>query len=122
MSLQLPTAYVPEMAPPGKHIFGAWIRYGPRDLREGTWDSWREPVRLYTPADIERETGITGASIRHLDMTLDQMLHRRPLPPWSAYKTPIEGLWLRGSGTHPCGSVTGAPGHNAAQAMLAETK
>ena len=142
MSLQLPTAYVPEMAPPGKHIFGAWIRYGPRELREGTWDSWREPVvesileifeqyapgfrdlvewqRLYTPADIERETGITGASIRHLDMTLDQMLHRRPLPPWSAYKSPIEGLWLCGSGTHPCGSVTGAPGHNAAQAVLAE--
>jgi phytoene dehydrogenase-like protein len=74
--------------------------------------------RLYTPADIERETGITDASIRHLDMTLDQMLHRRPLPPWAAYRTPIPGLWLCGSGTHPCGSVTGAPGHNAAQAVL----
>ena len=78
--------------------------------------------RLYTPVDIEEETGITGASIRHLDMTLDQMLHRRPLPAWSAYKSPLDGLWLCGSGTHPCGSVTGAPGHNAAHAILAERR
>jgi phytoene dehydrogenase-like protein len=141
MSLQLPTAYTPEMAPPGKHILGAWVRYGPARPKNGTWDELRAPVsesiaevieqyapgfrdliewqRLYTPADIERETGITDASIRHLDMTLDQMLHRRPLPPWAQYQTPIEGLYLCGSGTHPCGSVTGAPGHNAAMAILA---
>ena len=140
LSLQLPTAYLPELAPPGKHLFGAWVRYGPQELQEGTWETWRPQVvesilsiletyapgfrdliewqRLYTPADIQKETGITGASIRHLDMTLDQMLHQRPLPAWSAYQTPLEGLWLCGSGTHPCGSVTGAPGHNAAQAIL----
>ena len=74
--------------------------------------------KLYTPADIESETGITDGCIRHVDMTLDQMLHRRPLPPWSAYRTPVDALYLWGSGTHPCGSVTGAPGHNAAQAIL----
>ncbi|MBM81763.1 MAG: hypothetical protein CMJ78_14390 [Planctomycetaceae bacterium] len=140
MSLQLPTAYFPELAPPGKHIFGAWIRYGPRTLQEGTWDDWRPRVeesilsilesyapgfrelvewkRLYTPADIESETGITDATIRHLDMTIDQMLHRRPLASWASYATPINSLWLCGSGTHPCGSVTGAPGHNAAHAIL----
>ena len=76
--------------------------------------------RLYTPADIEQETGITDASIRHLDMTIDQMLNRRPLPDWSGYATPLAGLWMCGSGTHPCGRVTGAPGHNAARAILAE--
>jgi phytoene dehydrogenase-like protein len=125
MSLQLPTAYTPEMAPPGKHILGAWIRYAPARPKHGSWDELRPAViesilrvveryapgfrdlveweRLYTPADIDRETGITDASIRHLDMTLDQMLHRRPLPPWAAYRTPIAGLWLCGSGTHPCG-------------------
>jgi phytoene dehydrogenase-like protein len=140
MSLQLPTAYTPEMAPPGKHTFGAWVRYAPARPRECTWEELREPTtraitqviaryapgfpdliewqQLYTPADIERETGITDASIRHVDMTLDQMLHRRPLPAWAAYRTPLEGLWLCGSGTHPCGSVTGGPGHNAAQALL----
>ncbi len=140
MSLQLPTAYLPEMAPAGKHIFGAWVRYAPRNPKDGGWESWREETRksieqtiesyapgfreliewqrLYTTEYIERETGITDASIRHVDQTLDQMLHRRPLPPWSAYQSPLEGLWMCGSGTHPCGSVTGGPGHNAAHALL----
>lgn len=102
MSLQLPTAYTPEMAPAGKHILGAWLRYAPARPRESDWETLRDPTmrslvttieqyapgfrdliewqRLYTPADIERETGITDASIRHVDMILDQMLHRRPLP------------------------------------------
>ncbi len=144
LSLQLPTAYTPEMAAPGKHIFGAWVRYAPARPRAGDWESLRDPTmhgiveiieqyapgfrdlivwqKLYTPADIERETGITDASIRHVDMTLDQMLHRRPLPAWSAYRSPLEGLWLCGSGTHPCGSVTGGPGHNAAHAILEDLK
>lgn len=141
LSLQFPTLFVPEMAPHGKHILGIWVRYAPRHPRNGGWDHWRSAVaesivatieqyapgfhnliewqRLYTTADIEQETGITDASIRHVDMTLDQMLTRRPLPEWSPYRTPIPGLWLCGSGTHPCGSVTGAPGHNAAAAILA---
>ena len=144
MSLQIPTLYDPQMAPPGKHIFGAWVRFAPARPREGTWDELREPTmenivrvieeytpgfsdliewqRLYTPADIERETGITDASIRHVDMTLDQMLHRRPLQGWSAYTTPLEDLYLCGSGTHPCGSVTGGPGHNAAHALLRDLR
>jgi phytoene dehydrogenase-like protein len=140
LSLQLPTIYTPEMAPPGKHLLGIWVRYAPAEPRDGGWNAWRDRTiesivatvqryapgfreliewqRLYTTADIERETGIPDGSIRHLDMTLDQMLHRRPLPAWSAYQTPLAGLWLCGSGTHPCGSVTGAPGHNAAKAIL----
>ena len=68
-----------------------------------------EWCRLLTPADIERETGITDASIRHVDMTLDQMLDRRPLPAWSSYQSPVPDLWLCGSGTHPGGSVTRRP-------------
>ncbi|MBH05478.1 MAG: hypothetical protein CMJ20_04070 [Phycisphaeraceae bacterium] len=120
MSLQLPTAYGSQECQLGKHIFGAWVRYGPARLKSGTWDHIRGKVmqnivgqieqyapgftdaiewqRLYTVADVERETGITDASIRHVDMTLDQMLHRRPLPAWSAYKSPIASLWMCGSG------------------------
>jgi phytoene dehydrogenase-like protein len=142
LSMQLPTAYLPELAPSGKHIFGSWVRYGTANPRERSWEDLREPVmlniarivekyapgftdliewqKLYSPLDIERETGITDGCIRHVDMTLDQMLDRRPLPQWSAYRTPVERLYLCGSGTHPCGSVTGAPGHNAAQAILAD--
>ena len=145
LSLQLPTAYWPTQAPSGKHTFGAWVRWAPARLTDGSpWEQHREEVgqriiqiidgyapgfarsvewsRLYTPADIENETGITDASIRHLDMTLDQMLHRRPLPAWSRFQTPVPGLWLCGSGTHPCGSVTGAPGHNCAAAIRREAE
>jgi phytoene dehydrogenase-like protein len=141
LSMQLPTAYWPSQAPQGKHIFGAWVRWAPARLGDGSsWDERREEMagiitkivdcyapgferslewcRLYTPADIERETGISDASIRHADMVLDQMLNRRPLPGWSRYQTPLKGLWLCGSGTHPCGSVTGGPGHNCARQIL----
>jgi len=140
LSLQFPTLLIPEMVTPGKQIMGAWVRFAPIQPRDGGWEAWRPKVlesilttvekyapgfrdliewqRLYTTADIESETAMTDASIRHVDMTLDQVLHRRPLPAWSAYKTPLDGLWLCGSGTHPCGSVTGAPGHNAARAIL----
>ncbi|MAE67229.1 MAG: hypothetical protein CMJ18_23455 [Phycisphaeraceae bacterium] len=50
------------------------------------------------------------------------MLGCRPLPKWSSYRTPIDGLWLCGAGTHPGGSVTGGPGHNAAEAVLDHMK
>lgn len=144
MSTQLPTAYIPDLAPPGKHIFGAWIRYAPRRPQNGDWSQLRQPVedniirimdeyapgfadavqwhRLYTPQDIETETGITDASIRHVDQTLNQMLDKRPVTGWAAYRTPIDGLYLCGSGVHPCGSVTGGPGHNAAHAILNDRK
>lgn len=141
LSLQLPTAYWPSQAPEGKHIFGAWVRWAPARFNDGsTWETrWHEAEtriieivesyapgfrkliewsRLYTPTDIERETGMTDGSIRHVDMTLDQMLDRRPLPGWANYQSPIPGLWLCGSGMHPCGTVTGAPGHNCAAALL----
>jgi phytoene dehydrogenase-like protein len=143
MSCHLPTAYWPSQAPAGKHCFSAWLRWTPAKLADGsTWEDNRERFttrilqifedyapgfgasvewsRLLTPADIERETGITDASIRHVDMTLDQMLNRRPLPAWASYQTPVPGLWLCGSGTHPGGSVTGGPGHNCAAAILAD--
>ena len=141
MSLQLPTAYLPDLAPPGKHIFGAWIRYAPTNLSDEQWEQHRPQVldgivaivdryapgfadqiewqRLYTPIDIERVAGMTGGSVRHVDQTLDQLLHRRPL---SAWRSPIDGLYLCGSGTHPCGSVTGGPGHNAAAAILKDVR
>lgn len=141
LSLQLPTAHWPCQAPSGRHILGAWIRWAPSRFSDGSsWDEKRfemtdriveilgmyspgfrntvEWSRLYTPTDIERATGITDASIRHLDMTLDQVLDRRPLPRWCRYESPVQGLWLCGSRTHPCGSVAGAPGHNCAKAIL----
>ncbi len=72
----------------------------------------------FTPADIEQRVGMTDGNIRHIDMIAGQLLNQRPLPVWSDYRTPIENLYLCGADTHPGGEVTGAPGHNAAHAVL----
>jgi phytoene dehydrogenase-like protein len=75
---------------------------------------------LLTPLDIEARIGLTDGNIRHLDLVPAQLLDRWPLPGWAHYRTPVAGLYLCGAGTHPGGEVTGAPGHNAARAILAD--
>jgi phytoene dehydrogenase-like protein len=74
--------------------------------------------QVISPAEWEREYSLTEGSIYHGQMSLDQMLVLRPVPGWSRYETPIKGLFLCGAGTHPGGGVTGAPGYNAARAVL----
>ncbi len=142
MSIQIPTVYDPTLAPPGQHVMSIWVQYAPVHPVEGSWDDLRQRVgeelidhlatyapnirsairdwMLLTPLDIERRMGMTDGNIRHLDMVAGQMLWARPLPGWADYRTPVAGLYLCGAGTHPGGEVTGAPGHNAAQALLAD--
>jgi len=140
MQLQIPTVLDPTLAPPGAHVMSAWVTYEPPRLREGSWAERGREVgerlidaiaayapdirecieewQLVSPEEIESRVGMTDGNIRHLDILPQQMLASRPLPGWSAYRTPIKGLYLCGAGTHPGGEVTGAPGHNAAQAVL----
>jgi len=128
------------LAPPGKHMLTCFVQYLPYRLKTGSWDDRREELgdrvtaligrfapdmpesvlarKVYTPLDLERTFGITEGNIFHGDITLEQMFFMRPLPRWSQYKTPIANLYLCGSGTHPGGGVTGAPGYNAARAIL----
>ena len=139
---QIPTVYDPTVAKEGQHIMSMWVTYEPPHLKDGTWADARQQAgeqlidvfaqyvpnirdciidwQLLTPEDMETRVGLTDGNIRHLDMTPDQLFNRRPLPGWSDYRTPIDGLYLCGSGTHPGGEVTGAPGHNAAHAILNE--
>ena len=72
-----------------------------------------------TPLDLEQDYGLRGGCIHHGRMTLDQMLILRPIPGWSRYRMPVRGLYLCGAGAHPGGGISGAPGYNAAQAILA---
>ena len=140
LELTVPTMYDPSLAPPGKHIMGIFLQYAPFTLREGTWDELREPFgdrvlslieeyapnirgivehrQVLTPLDLERRFGITGGNIFHGEMSLDQMFVMRPVAGWARYRTPIEGLYLCGSGAHPGGGVMGAPGYNCAREML----
>jgi len=71
-----------------------------------------------SPADLEREFGLTGGDIFHGALSLDQLWSARPLLGYADYRTPVKGLYLCGSGAHPGGGVTGAPGHNCAREVL----
>jgi phytoene dehydrogenase-like protein len=142
MEVQIPSVYDPTLCQPGHHVVSIWVLYAPSRLREGSWEGKRQEVgehlidtltayapnfrralvdwTLFTPPDLEQRVGLTDGNIRHLDIIPHQMFARRPLPGWAQYRTPIPQLYLCGAGTHPGGEVTGAPGHNAAQAILAD--
>ena len=125
---------------PGKHAMILGVQNLPFELTEGDWDSRREEFQekvleclfkfapnlrdhilgchTITPLDLERTYGITGGNIFHVAMTVEHMFNNRPLSELSDYRTPIQGLYLCGAGSHPGGGVSGAPGHNAAQVVI----
>ncbi|MCY7276189.1 MAG: NAD(P)/FAD-dependent oxidoreductase, partial [Phormidesmis sp. CAN_BIN44] len=74
--------------------------------------------RVESPAELSDRLGALKGNYYHIDMTLDQMVFFRPLPELANYKTPIEGLFLTGAGTHPGGSISGMPGRNCARVFL----
>ena len=140
LDVAVPTVVDPSLAPGGKHILSVIVQYTPYRLTRGTWDDQREALgeqvldllkahvpnvrsilagmEVLTPADLEARFGLTGGHIFHGEMTLDQQYVLRPVPGWGRYRTPIPGLYLCGSGAHPGGGVTGAPGYNGARAVL----
>ena len=73
---------------------------------------------MITPADIERDVGLTEGNIIQGELTLSQLFFQRPAPAYARYRTPIHGLWQCGAGTHPGGGVMGASGRLAARAIL----
>ena len=77
---------------------------------------------VLTPADLEAEYGATEGSLYHGEMGLDQVLFMRPVPGWGHHRTPIEELYLAGSGTHPGGGIAGGAGRLAAREMLRGAK
>jgi len=140
LDIILPTLEDSGLAPPGKHVMGVLVQYTPYGLRRGDWDKAREKLgekvldrleeafpglrpsivgrEILTPPDLEARFGLTGGHVYHGEMSLDQQFLLRPVPGWGRYRTPIDGLWLCGSGAHPGGGVTGAPGYNAAREIL----
>jgi phytoene dehydrogenase-like protein len=140
----IPTAYDPSLAPPDKHITSLFVQYAPYHLAEGTWDDERDrfadrviatlgeyapnlPAAIehrlaLAPPDLEARFGLTGGHIFHGELSPGQLFFNRPLVGWSRYATPIDGLYLCGSGTHPGGGVMGASGHNAAGRVLRDLK
>ncbi|BCU69528.1 phytoene desaturase family protein [Stygiolobus caldivivus] len=139
LSINIPSTVDPTLAPQGKfvfNIFGQYLPYSSKldeikdKMAEIVLDTVKEyapnfkPVKMefLTPLDIERRFGIWGGNIFHLDMTPDQLYFFRPLIGYSDYRTPVKNLYLCGSGTHPGGGVTGAPGYNAAMEIIRDLK
>ncbi|KAK6932102.1 hypothetical protein RJ641_001726, partial [Dillenia turbinata] len=146
IEMTIPSALDKTISPPGKHVVNLFTQYTPYKPAEG---SWEDPTyrKLYAqncfnlideyapgfsssivdydmlaPPDLEREFGLTGGNIFHGAMGLDSLFLMRPVKGWSDYRTPMKGLYLCGSGTHPGGGVMGAPGRNAAHVVLADLK
>jgi phytoene dehydrogenase-like protein len=144
LEITIPTAYDSSLAPPGKHLLSIFVQYAPYRLRDADWSAEKprfvqriinllaqyapnvpaaiEHVHALSPLDLEQEYGLTGGNIFQGELSLDQLFSFRPFAGWARYATPIRGLYLCGSGTHPGGGVTGAPGHNAAHQILRSSR
>jgi beta-carotene ketolase (CrtO type) len=74
--------------------------------------------RVTGPPQWVARHGNPFANPNHIEMSIDQLLAFRPTPSLASYRTPIDGLFLTGAGTHPGGGITGVPGRNAAAVVL----
>ncbi len=144
INVVIPSLTDPSVAPPGKHVMSCFVQYAPYDLREGPadWENQREAFgdtvvatleeympgltdsilhrQVLTPWDLEKDFGLSEGNIFQGELSLEQLFFLRPAPGWARYRTPVKGLWMCGSATHPGGGIMGAPGALAAERMLKE--
>ena len=140
----IPTVTDPSLAPNGKHVLSVVAQFAPTKLKNGDWKGKREALgdavvdtiaayapnlksliahrQVLTPLDLEETYGLTGGHVFHGEPALDQVFTMRPLLGWAQYRTPVRNLFLCGSGTHPGGGVTGAPGANAAREVAKDLR
>jgi len=141
IDMLIPSQIDPSMVPDGKHYMTIFVQYCPYELADGEWNAGRRRAfgdtvidtiarhspnfkelilhaEIRTPWDIENEVGLTEGNIFQGELTFDQLLFNRPVPGYAQYRAPVRGMYMCGSSTHPGGGVMGAPGHNAAGAIL----
>ena len=141
LDMMIPTLTDPTMAPPGKHFMSCFVQYCPPKVGGQKWtkenkDAFGETViqqiadyspgfkdrilhmEVRTPKELEDEVGLTEGNIFQGELTFDQLLFNRPIPGYAQYRSPVRGLYMCGSSTHPGGGVMGAPGRNAAVEIL----
>src|SRR4030095_1871664 len=145
VEMLIPSTLDSTLAPKGKHVASLFWQDFRHDLCPArSWDKEREKAadaiiatvdshapgfaksvigrQIHSPLDLERRFGLSGGEIFHGEVGSDQLFSARPMIGASNYRMPLPGLYLCGSGAHPGGGVTGAPGHNAAQAILADVR
>jgi len=141
IDMLIPSQIDPTMAPDGKHYMSVFVQYCPYKLADGEWNdvtrrafantvidtigrvspNFKDLIlhaEVRTPWDIENEVGLTEGNIFQGELTFDQLLFNRPVPGYAQYRAPVNGMYMCGSSTHPGGGVMGAPGYNAAGAIL----
>ena len=139
VEMLIPSTVDDSLAPPGCHVASLFCQQFDPDI---DWDAHEETAAdtiidtverhapgfrasilgrmILSPLGLERIFGLVGGDIMHGAMTLDQLWAARPVLGHASYRGPVKGLYMCGAGTHPGGGVTGAPGHNAAHAVLAD--
>jgi phytoene dehydrogenase-like protein len=145
VEMLIPSTVDPGLAPEGRHVASLFCQHFNPVLPDGrSWDEARgaaaerviDTVNRYapnfrasvlgrtalSPLDLERDYGLVGGDIFHGALTPDQLFAARPVLGYADYRSPIRGLYLCGSGAHPGGGVTGAPGHNAAREILRDLR
>jgi len=143
VEMLIPSTLDATLAPPGQHVASLFCQHVAPELSGGrSWDDHRDEVadlmiatvdsyapgfaasvigrQALSPLDLERQFGLLGGDIFHGALSLNQLFSARPMLGHADYRSPLKGLYHCGSGNHPGGGVTGAPGHNAAQAILAD--
>ena len=145
IEMLIPSTFDSSLAPPGAHVASLFCQHVAPELPNGrSWEDAREEVadlivktvdryapgfsasviarQSLSPLDLEREFGLVGGDIFHGALSLNQLFSARPMLGYADYRGPIRGLYHCGSGAHPGGGVTGAPGHNAAKVILADLR
>ena len=143
IELHVPSLVWPGLAAAGKHVMVAKVQWTPHTLRHGEWDGARKAAltdrvtrligealpgfadrvlhrETLTPPDLEKRFGLTEGATTHGELTLDQILFMRPVPGAGDHRSPIEGLYLAGAGSHPGPGVLGGPGWLAARRALGD--
>ena len=143
VEMLIPSTLDDSLAPPGQHVASLFCQHvAPVLPNDASWDTHREEVadvmidlvdshapnfkaavlgrQIMSPLDLERTFGLIGGDIFHGALSLDQLFSARPMLGHGDYRGPLKGLYMCGSGTHPGGGVTGAPGHNAAREIIAD--
>ena len=143
VELLIPSTLDDSLAPTGQHVASLFCQHVAPQLSDGrSWDDHREEVadlmiatvdnyapgfaasvigrQMLSPLDLERQFGLLGGDIFHGALTLNQLFSARPMLGHADYRGPLKGLYHCGSGAHPGGGVTGAPGHNAARVILGD--
>jgi phytoene dehydrogenase-like protein len=145
VEMLIPSTLDDSLAPQGAHVASLFCQHVTPEFTDGSsWDDHRETVadlmiatvdkyapgfaasvvgrQIMSPLDLERTFGLVGGDIFHGALSLDQLFSARPALGHADYRMPVPGLYLCGSGAHPGGGVTGAPGHNAARAVIADLR